>query len=124
MTSPGQRGPVVVDTDVYSAELVPGSLLADRYAPLLERVAGERDILARAALPATPSSPCSKADSTPLPTRPTTGSYTAMASDGPSPGESCHRVERRCLRDGDHGPVRDRDDRTVIDLGDQPVIAQ
>lgn len=32
MTSPGQRGPVVVDTDVYSAELVPGSLLADRYA--------------------------------------------------------------------------------------------
>lgn len=35
MTSPGERGPVVVDTDVYSAELVPGSLLADRYAPLL-----------------------------------------------------------------------------------------
>jgi len=29
------RGPVVVDTDVYSARLVPGSGLARRYEPLL-----------------------------------------------------------------------------------------
>jgi predicted nucleic acid-binding protein len=29
------RGPIVVDTDVFSADLVPGSRLAERYAPLL-----------------------------------------------------------------------------------------
>lgn len=29
------RGPVVVDTDVYSARLIPNSLLARRYEPLL-----------------------------------------------------------------------------------------
>ncbi len=33
MTEP--RGPVVVDTDVYSARLTPGSTLAQRYDPLL-----------------------------------------------------------------------------------------
>jgi predicted nucleic acid-binding protein len=29
------RGPVVIDTDVFSADLVPGSKLAERYAPLI-----------------------------------------------------------------------------------------
>ena len=29
------RGAIVIDTDVFSAELIPGSLLAERYAPLL-----------------------------------------------------------------------------------------
>jgi hypothetical protein len=29
------RGPIVIDTDVFSAELVPGSPLAERYAPLI-----------------------------------------------------------------------------------------
>jgi predicted nucleic acid-binding protein len=29
------RGPIVIDTDVFSAELVPGSRLAERYAPLI-----------------------------------------------------------------------------------------
>jgi predicted nucleic acid-binding protein len=29
------RGPVVVDTDVYGASLVPGSKLAERYEPLI-----------------------------------------------------------------------------------------
>ena len=29
------RGPVVVDTDVFSARLIPDSLLARRYEPLL-----------------------------------------------------------------------------------------
>jgi hypothetical protein len=28
-------GPIVIDTDVFSAELVPGSRLAERYAPLI-----------------------------------------------------------------------------------------
>lgn len=38
MTSIGRRGPAVVDTDVFSADLVPGSLLAARYRSLtLER---------------------------------------------------------------------------------------
>ena len=34
MTGPG-RGPIVVDTDVFSALLVPGSALARSYSPLL-----------------------------------------------------------------------------------------
>jgi predicted nucleic acid-binding protein len=29
------RGPIVIDTDVLSADLVPGSRLAERYAPLI-----------------------------------------------------------------------------------------
>ena len=29
------RGPIVIDTDVFSAELVPGSQLAERYAALI-----------------------------------------------------------------------------------------
>jgi predicted nucleic acid-binding protein len=29
------RGPIVIDTDVFSADLVPGSLLAERYAPII-----------------------------------------------------------------------------------------
>jgi predicted nucleic acid-binding protein len=29
------RGPVVIDTDVFSADLVPGSRLAERYAPVI-----------------------------------------------------------------------------------------
>jgi predicted nucleic acid-binding protein len=29
------RGPIVIDTDVFSADLVPGSRLAERYAPLI-----------------------------------------------------------------------------------------
>ena len=34
MTALRWRGPAVVDTDVYSSELVPGSPLAERYRPL------------------------------------------------------------------------------------------
>lgn len=34
--SPGKsRGPIVIDTDVFSAELVPGSRLAELYAPIV-----------------------------------------------------------------------------------------
>ncbi len=33
--TPAPRGPVVIDTDVYGAELVPGSMLASRYQPIL-----------------------------------------------------------------------------------------
>jgi predicted nucleic acid-binding protein len=29
------RGPIVIDTDVFSADLVPGAPLADRYAPII-----------------------------------------------------------------------------------------
>jgi predicted nucleic acid-binding protein len=29
------RGPIVIDTDVFSADLVPGSRLAERYAPVI-----------------------------------------------------------------------------------------
>jgi hypothetical protein len=29
------RGPIVIDTDVFSADLVPGASLADRYAPVI-----------------------------------------------------------------------------------------
>jgi predicted nucleic acid-binding protein len=29
------RGPIVIDTDVFSADLVPGSRLAEHYAPLI-----------------------------------------------------------------------------------------
>ena len=35
MSAPGSRGPIVIDTDVFSAELVPGSRLAERYAPII-----------------------------------------------------------------------------------------
>jgi hypothetical protein len=31
----GSRGPIVIDTDVFSADLVPRSPLAERYAPLI-----------------------------------------------------------------------------------------
>jgi hypothetical protein len=31
----GPRGPVVIDTDVFSADLVPGSWLAEQYAPII-----------------------------------------------------------------------------------------
>jgi hypothetical protein len=31
------RGPIVIDTDVFSADLVPGAPLADRYAPMIAR---------------------------------------------------------------------------------------
>ncbi len=34
MTARKWRGPAVVDTDVFSSELVPGSVLAERYRPL------------------------------------------------------------------------------------------
>lgn len=34
MTPVEWRGPAVVDTDVYSSELIPGSVLAERYRPL------------------------------------------------------------------------------------------
>ena len=34
MTARKWRGPAVVDTDVFSSELVPGSALAERYRPL------------------------------------------------------------------------------------------
>lgn len=35
MTAPLTRGPVVIDTDVYGAELVPGSALAAAYQPII-----------------------------------------------------------------------------------------
>lgn len=35
MTSLRARGAIVVDTDVFSADLVPGSWLAEHYAPLI-----------------------------------------------------------------------------------------
>jgi predicted nucleic acid-binding protein len=35
VSAPGSRGPIVIDTDVFSAELVPGSRLAERYAPII-----------------------------------------------------------------------------------------
>ncbi|MGO9322068.1 MAG: PIN domain-containing protein [Solirubrobacteraceae bacterium] len=35
MTAPGSRGAIVIDTDVFSADLVPGSRLAERYAPII-----------------------------------------------------------------------------------------
>lgn len=35
MSQARPRGPIVIDTDVFSADLVPGSLLADRYAPTI-----------------------------------------------------------------------------------------
>lgn len=35
MTSLSPRGPIVIDTDVYGAELVPGSVLADAYHPVV-----------------------------------------------------------------------------------------
>lgn len=34
MTPPQWRGPAVIDTDVYSSELIPGSALAERDRPL------------------------------------------------------------------------------------------
>ena len=37
MSSVRSRGPIVIDTDVFSADLVPGSRLAERYAPLITR---------------------------------------------------------------------------------------
>lgn len=35
MSSVRSRGPIVIDTDVFSADLVPGSRLTERYAPLI-----------------------------------------------------------------------------------------
>ena len=35
MSTVRPRGPIVIDTDVFSADLVPGSRLAERYAPLI-----------------------------------------------------------------------------------------
>ncbi len=35
MSAAPRRGPIVIDTDVFSAELVPGSKLAERYAPII-----------------------------------------------------------------------------------------
>lgn len=35
MSLAGPRGPVVIDTDVFSADLVPGSRLAELYAPII-----------------------------------------------------------------------------------------
>lgn len=35
MSTVRSRGPIVIDTDVFSADLVPGSRLAEHYAPLL-----------------------------------------------------------------------------------------
>ena len=35
MSVAGPRGPVVIDTDVFSADLVPGSRLAELYAPIV-----------------------------------------------------------------------------------------
>ena len=35
MSSARTRGPILIDTDVFSADLVPGSPLAERYAPLI-----------------------------------------------------------------------------------------
>lgn len=34
MSTARSRGPIVIDTDVFSADLVPGSRLAERYAPV------------------------------------------------------------------------------------------
>lgn len=35
MSTVRSRGPIVIDTDVFSADLVPGSRLAEHYAPLI-----------------------------------------------------------------------------------------
>lgn len=35
MTRARPRGPILIDTDVFSADLVPGSALAERYAPII-----------------------------------------------------------------------------------------
>ena len=35
MSAVRSRGPIVIDTDVFSADLVPGSRLAERYAPII-----------------------------------------------------------------------------------------
>jgi len=35
VTPAGPRGPIVIDTDVFSADLVPGSRLAERYAQII-----------------------------------------------------------------------------------------
>jgi predicted nucleic acid-binding protein len=35
VTAPGSRGAIVIDTDVFSADLVPTSRLAERYAPII-----------------------------------------------------------------------------------------
>ena len=35
MSSVRSRGPIVIDTDVFSADLVPGSRLTEHYAPLI-----------------------------------------------------------------------------------------
>jgi predicted nucleic acid-binding protein len=35
VSSARSRGPIVIDTDVFSADLVPGSRLAERYAPTI-----------------------------------------------------------------------------------------
>ena len=35
MTPVGPRGPIVIDTDVFSADLVPSSRLTERYAPII-----------------------------------------------------------------------------------------
>jgi tRNA(fMet)-specific endonuclease VapC len=35
VSSTRPRGPIVIDTDVFSADLVPGSRLAERYAPII-----------------------------------------------------------------------------------------
>jgi predicted nucleic acid-binding protein len=35
VSAAARRGPIVIDTDVFSAELVPGSKLAERYAPII-----------------------------------------------------------------------------------------
>jgi hypothetical protein len=35
VTGPGSRGAIVIDTDVFSADLVPTSRLAEHYAPIV-----------------------------------------------------------------------------------------
>jgi hypothetical protein len=35
VTAPGSGGAIVIDTDVFSADLVPTSRLAERYAPII-----------------------------------------------------------------------------------------
>lgn len=35
MSTARSRGPIVIDTDAFSADLVPGSRLAERYAPII-----------------------------------------------------------------------------------------
>jgi predicted nucleic acid-binding protein len=35
VSSTRPRGPIVIDTDVFSANLVPGSRIAERYAPII-----------------------------------------------------------------------------------------